>query len=138
MELPAVAEPSWSRSETAQVIPQGTAPSIDTHPDNVSHRPGGRLDMTSLLWREKRSAAQTHNVPFGCRAQVHSPGHFSIHKAQKSWRTWRMSAAKQEPEARPKAPEKHFPEPSMQRHLCRELAAQHGGVVICPWVAVKR
>lgn len=39
--------------------------------------------MAPLLWSEKNSAAQTHSVPFGCRAQVHSPAHFSIHTGSK-------------------------------------------------------
>lgn len=40
-----------------------------------------------------------------------------------------MSAAKQEPEARPKAPEKHFPQSA---ETSVQGAAQHGGVVTQP------
>jgi len=38
--LPAGAARCWGRLDTAQLTPKGPAPSTDTCPDNVSHKPG--------------------------------------------------------------------------------------------------
>lgn len=127
-----VAGPSWSRSETAQVTPYGTAPSTDTHPDNVSCRPGvfagGILDYSPFFSGGKRAWLHKHilyHLAAGLKS-IPQPILVSIQAQKRSWTTCRMSAAKQKPEGRPKAPERHFPQPSVQKHLCRKLPSMVG------------
>lgn len=117
----------WSRSETAQVTPRAPLPAL-TLTQMVS--------AANIEYSQEEDSSQV-----GKRVQLHE--HILYHLAaglkciplpilvfiqawKRSWRTCRMSVAKWEPEARLKAPEKYFLQPSVQR------SAQHGGVVTCP------
>lgn len=122
----------WSRSETAQVTPQAQLPALTlTQMVSAANVEYSQEEDSSQVGKEFSCTNVLYHLAAGLKCTP-LPILVFIQAWKRSWRTCRMSVAKWEPEARVKAPERYFLQPSVQR------SAQHGGVVTCPWLSVKQ